>query len=630
VLAEPEDPWHTATDRGAFRAPRSSLVCVSRTHELKEPLRMCRLVLTSIFLTGLFGFSACSCGKNPVGEGEGEGEGAGEGEGEGEGCAARTLPCKVDLGTATAPNLNGQGNCCSTNDVCVPLDNQAATGTVTGACAQKCGDFTIQNGTVTNITHSLTGACDDATLTCQTVTPLPSGAFVSVACIAPATDPNGACRDIVNNAFNPPEQACPNNESCEITSSAGQGQTGFGSFNCKLSCDPTNAATVTACDAVVDQQGKHEHCLQIPGDIPGGLAEQQDAQGNPIFCGDQAQGAGNELADCATNPPGANCTCDATKGFKCGQLTFSDNTQKFVCFKNNSNCAIDVPPTTEAYFAANPTATLGSDPNQLCNQIDDSRYCDQSMFDGVDPAKAGFDQCVGISRTSNDGICFALCATPAFDGNKDGTISSTDTADSVGFKGECSAGFTCSNKLALSIGFVNDIHDAAGNTIPCTCPVNTPNTCTQDSDCLAQEACVCQPNSHLVKGTGCVCDANFIPDPANAGACKAGTGGGDSVGAGTCDTKNCADATECGPGDAFCVNLGGNTGGAACRAPFSSCEPTGEGEGEGEGAAGEGEGEGAAGEGEGEGAAGEGEGEGAAGEGEGEGAAGEGEGEGGQ
>ncbi|HEY4222513.1 MAG TPA: hypothetical protein VGO62_14255, partial [Myxococcota bacterium] len=203
---------------------------------------------TSALLALGLAFALSGCPGPGTGEGEGEGAAAGEGEGEGEGggCAERTLGCLLD-GT-----VNSQSNCCETTDVCVPLDNS----TTNGVCRQKCGELTADG----QVSHTLTGACDDATLTCQTVTPLPDGTPAAIACIAPGANTDSACRDQFDDQL--VEQACPANEDCQPTT---QDTAGFGSFNCKLACDPTDADSVARCTAV------GQTCINVPADIPAGF-----------------------------------------------------------------------------------------------------------------------------------------------------------------------------------------------------------------------------------------------------------------------------------------------------------------------------------------------------------------------
>lgn len=185
----------------------------------------------------------------------------------------------------------------------------------------------------------------------------------------------------------------------------------------------------------------------------------------------------DELYDDEACAAGFDCRGSGGGSLVAGEVRFSAQRCKEVCDADDPcgadekclpagagplTCGVPVPALTPRGVEALP-------PENVCNEIEGRRYCDQSMFAGV--AAPGLSLCLAASSTSSDGFCFPVCQVPAFDRDGDGVL------EEPGALLECAAGFACTNQLALAALVVEPLFDASGRDRPCDaalCPAGEP------------------------------------------------------------------------------------------------------------------------------------------------------------
>ena len=413
-------------------------------------------------------------GEGEAGEGEGEG---GEGEGEGEGGEGEGESGLGGIGQACdGGGFNDSGDC-ENNLVCVPLQTNSST----GVCRLKCGEFDSASP------DSVTSASPDGTTcpgstSCQVITTLPDAALAAIACVTRPTQRDDICVSVFDEFFDPfgfPSAACPNGMDCQLTATSTDdfsGETTFDSFSCKEPCDLTAG---NSC-------GFGEECLPRPLNFPPDL--ELDIDGAELTCSD---GAGAANAAC-TSGDDIGCPCSLADGFKCQVFNLNDGGQEFFCNRDGGNCGEPVPP-----FLVENEPDLGTDTSLLCNEVEESRYCDPSVFDGAaNLANVGSAICVGVSSTTNDGICLAFCGNPAFDENNDGLLGDPD--DGAGERFDCGTAQVCTSELGLLIGLVVDLGRTCSTSI-CLNGRPCPEECGPgDAFCSPEGTCVapfftCEP-----------------------------------------------------------------------------------------------------------------------------------------
>ena len=278
------------------------------------------------------------------------------------------------------------------------------------------------------------------------------GMFAMV-CMPQTTNTTSPCYGVYD------EDSCTEDRDCQI---AGYERTynNDGSFQdmiftdlrCRGTCDPSgeDAEAGTCADPEVclwSQDPIAGYDVVWQGDDP----ETEDLAGEWIECSEDA---------CDDDDDATECTCEAD--YRC--LSTTDGSAHCGYFDKSGWCGTPVDLVTTSDWES--AMTSGISEEIICDEVDDTRLCDDRPFreSGVDAEL----YCIGISSTSNQGICMAFCQIPA------------DPADLTdeGFNGTCPTGMECATDLGTALifgpwsdanGFVDEREDAL-TCDPVECP----------------------------------------------------------------------------------------------------------------------------------------------------------------
>lgn len=140
-----------------------------------------------------------------------------------------------------------------------------------------------------------------------------------------------------------------------------------------------------------------------------------------------------------------------------------------------STCGVAVAPLPTGLAQRTPFLGLDDiDERFLCNEREERRYCDQSLFDEVRASDRGTSLCLPFSPFNGAGFCFPLCSTPTIDRNGDDVIDDLEKGRSL----DCNQGLTCSTALAIATQLFDAPTDANGENPrscdPVVCPAGAP------------------------------------------------------------------------------------------------------------------------------------------------------------
>ncbi len=462
--------------------------------------------LNALVLTCLLGAFAPSVGCGP---GPGTTDAGDENPDEDEDAGQEEDQCRAD------------GQSCHTDDseccdglTCVPSPLQPDT----GACRAQCGSVDAQG----NPSKDEAADCG-AGRSCQViigVTAAGNLAATDVVCLPPVSDRDEACA-----AYADPE-ACTDDRSCQIVDITQDGASVSLDLGCKDVCRFGTSAADDACE-------DGEICFGAPLPVVADELQLSDPA-NPnsvVAC---------ILADCAEG--GTNCTCDTANGFECAELATQD-----LCVRYEGQCGVPVRTVTLEDLQGTPGDNI------ICNNVDDHLICDDRAYRDLDnPASL---LCLGISRTTNDGICAAFCKQFAFDYDGNGSIEAGEGAQDT----NCPSGFECTLEFARELGIGAQVTESNGQDRACdatACPAGQPcAACGDSAECV----------DYTASGLGHLCTILFgtcqPPAPTDGGVADAGqatdSGVADAgdVDAGTADDAGSTD--DAGDADAGTIDDAG-------------------------------------------------------------------------
>jgi hypothetical protein len=460
----------------------------------------------------------------------------------------------------TSPTVDfGPGNC-QEGLVCIPGLNDGW-----GTCRLSCATLNADNQ-VEEDASVCTGA-----ETCQTILPntrdkltgnITEGMFAMV-CMPQTTDQTSQCYGIYD------EDSCSDSRDCQI---AGfdyiRGADGsvtdylFTDLRCRTICDPAGLdETLAECTGddicLWNQDPVAGYDVVWQGDDP----DTEDLAGEWIECVE---------ASCDDDSDATACTCttDENNGqpFEC--LGTTDGKAHCGYFNHAGWCGVPVDLITVAQWDAAQGVGLPND--VICDEVDDTRLCDDRPFREIG---VGADlSCVGISSTSNEGICMAFCKVPA------------DPADldDDGFDGSCPTGLECSPDLGAALifgpwvdenGFADD-RESAKTCDPVECPEGLPCEACGSTE---YQCGTVQTDSQGNTASACFAPYSFcqapvvdVPEDTDGGVMVEDVDAGmadETLDAGTTDvtdatdagTTDVTDATDAGTTDETDAGSGGTT-----------------------------------------------------------------------
>lgn len=146
-----------------------------------------------------------------------------------------------------------------------------------------------------------------------------------------------------------------------------------------------------------------------------------------------------------------------------------------------STCGVTVAPLPARLAVRTPLDQL--DERLVCNEREERRYCDQSMFDDATATATATDQrgvslCVTFSPFNGDGFCFPMCSIPTIDRNGDGVIDDVEKGATF----ECAQGLACTPSLAIATGIYDAPPTFPNGSVPRSCD---PTVCPEGAACAA-------------------------------------------------------------------------------------------------------------------------------------------------
>jgi len=114
---------------------------------------------------------------------------------------------------------------------------------------------------------------------------------------------------------------------------------------------------------------------------------------------------------------------------------------------------------------------------ETCNEKSDHRFCNTTLLEGVE--NAAQTMCMPVSKTSDEGVCIAVCSMPSLDLDGDGVISEQEKGKTF----NCPANYECKHELAKELGLIRPVKDIANPAVPRRCD---PAQCESGKACPAQ------------------------------------------------------------------------------------------------------------------------------------------------
>ncbi len=370
----------------------------------------------------------------------------------------------------------GQGSC-AVGYICVPGAIEH-----TGFCRLNCE--TVGSDSAPTEDASL---CENHT-TCQTMMPdtlsginaeLTPGNYAMV-CLEQVSDLVSSCHALYD------EDACSDGRDCQIVDYDlifdEEGMVADYQFNelrCRKACGFEDE----------DVCGATETCLKSEDPIAGF---------DIVWEGDDPSTEVTEAficvqADCEDEDDATFCAC--SESYEC--LSTSGGGAHCGHFIDRGWCGSAVDLFSPADWSM--TQTVGWPVEKICNEVDETRLCDDSAF--RENSVTANVSCVGVSSTTNVGICMAFCDIP---GNP------ADDSD-VGFQGSCPSGYECAQDLGVAmvfgpwvdnVGYVDQREDAQA------CD---PLVCVEGTECASCGVPGAQCGSIPVDAFGNTFDGCFIP-----------------------------------------------------------------------------------------------------------------------
>jgi hypothetical protein len=328
---------------------------------------------------------------------------------------------------------------CQEGLVCAPDSQDVSVGTCRVDCSHYEGDTIVKNAEKCPAGRS-----------CQIAVSLDLkelGAF----CLSKQTERDGECQAVGD------ADACSGNRICSASSLSQDeaGQVVASSFLCRETCAFGTSDANKGCPS-------GEGCVASPYDTK----PQLDSAGKMVAC---------QEANCQAG--GSNCECNAAQGFACKAYIPG---RVAICERPVGFCASMVTWAVAADFAGQGFS------GQLCNEVSDHRFCDNSLLAGI--PNGAQTSCVAFSSDDDRGFCMAICSAPALDADGDGKIG----ANEKGGKLTCPANFECSLDFGRDLGMIRTINDTtspSGNKIcdaaKCEAGKPCPGQCGPgDAECL--------------------------------------------------------------------------------------------------------------------------------------------------
>jgi hypothetical protein len=352
----------------------------------------------------------------------------------------------------TSPTVDfGPGNC-QEGLVCVPGLNDGW-----GTCRLSCSSLNADNQAEEDAT-----VCTGDT-TCQTILPntynkltgsITEGMYAMV-CMPQTTDQTSQCYGIYD------EDSCTESRDCQIA--------GFDYIRGADGSVTDYLFTDLRCRSICDPSGEDTEMAECTGDDVCLWSQDPVAGSDVVWEGEDPDTDEREWIECVEescedDSDATACTC--SEGNEC--ISTTDGLAHCGYFNRQGWCGAPVDLITVAQWDA--AQGVGLSAEVICDEVDDTRLCDDRPF--RDTGVGADLSCVGISSTSNEGICMAFCKVPA------------DPADlnDEGFDGSCPTGHECSQDLGAALifgpwvdenGFA-DGRESAKTCDPVECPEGLP------------------------------------------------------------------------------------------------------------------------------------------------------------
>ena len=384
----------------------------------------------------------------------GSSDGSTDGSTDGGGSMGESAVCITDLF-----NIYGQGDC-DDGFICLPDTPDSFLGRCRTSCGVPNADFVLEEDP---------SLCSVG-FTCQTVLPhtydqltdtIIDGMYAMV-CLNPTVDKALPCFGL----YDP--DSCVSDRECQIVGyDYVRDALGniidyqFTDYRCRDTCDPEGQ------DGTAGTCSDEEVCLWNQDPVIGYevVWENDDPDTEErewILCTKNA---------CNDEDPNTPCTC----GLDYDCISTTDGLSHCGRYEYDGWCGTPVDLlTVEAWEAVG-----GIDDAYICNEVDATQMCDDRPYRNPD-VKAQLN-CVGISTSTNEGVCMAFCEVPADPG-----ASNVDP-----FFGSCPEDLECSNDLGVtmvfgpwvdSMGFSS--RDDATVCDPVLCPEGLPcAACGDDAYC---------------------------------------------------------------------------------------------------------------------------------------------------
>ncbi|MBL92789.1 MAG: hypothetical protein CMH56_13375 [Myxococcales bacterium] len=381
----------------------------------------------------------------------------------------------------TNPTVDFSVGNCQEGLICVPGLNAGW-----GTCRVDCSTLNAE-GQMDEDPEVCTGG-----ETCQTILPstynkltgqITEGMFALV-CMPQTTNVSSPCYGIYD------EDSCSEDRSCQIAGTE-RVSNADGSFQDMIF---TDLRCRDACDLEgVDETWEDPFGNELPN---------KTCSGDEVCLWNQDPLAGSSVV-WAADPPSSGawtegvCTEDedCDEGYQCIDTT--DDLAHCGYFDRTGWCGTPVDLITSTQWEAAQGSGLPEE--VICDEVDATLLCDDRAFRDTDVDAELY--CIGISSSSNQGICMAFCNIPADPGD----------LEDDGFSGACPANHECSADLGVALifgpwtdenGFVDD-RDSAKTCDPVECPEG-----------LECEACIhpgAQCGSYTLNQAGDVFSGCFMP-----------------------------------------------------------------------------------------------------------------------
>jgi hypothetical protein len=317
---------------------------------------------------------------------------------------------------------------CSEELVCVPDIYDESKGSCQLPCGEKVGENFKKDASLCPAGRS-----------CMVVTSLYAdelGAF----CMQPQTERDGPCVAVAD------KDACTNGRTCQLgeVEKDDAGVPLASGFICRDTC-------------VVTPENKRGSCagneICMVGKMDTAIERDANNPKKPRACVQENCG-----------PDSTNCECTKAEGFFCGKGVN-------VCIRVGGTCVEEV-----RWTSANDLKP-GDFTGEICNEKSGHRFCNTRLLGGLEtPAQP---ICMPVTKTSDNGICLAMCSTPSLDRDGDGVISEAEK----GARLSCPANYECKHDLPRKMGMSITLKDPANPSVPKSCD---PAQCETNKPCPAQ------------------------------------------------------------------------------------------------------------------------------------------------